>query len=87
MPIDILYVGCLEGAQRGGSGVLGGQLVSGLAALGHRLRALAPRPSDADTAGDWFAQRHPGVSMTWFPVPVRSSDLLEGSRSPIYRTA
>jgi glycosyltransferase involved in cell wall biosynthesis len=87
MPIDILYVGCLENVQRGGSGVLGSQLVSGLAALGHRLRVLAPRPPDADTADDRSAQRHPGVSTTWFPVPVRSSDLLEGSRSPIYRTA
>ncbi len=73
--------------QRGGSGVLGTEVVLGLAALGHRLRALAPLAAAATADIARFAARHPDVPTTWIPVPARSSDLLEGSRSEEYRQA
>ena len=86
-PIDILYVGCVAPLQRGGSGVLGGELLSGLAGLGHRIRALVPYPSDAAADFQRFAADIPQIRVTGFPVPFRSSDLLDGSRHPVYRRA
>jgi phosphatidylinositol alpha-1,6-mannosyltransferase len=86
-PIDVLFIGCIEPAQRGGSGVLGTELLSGLAARGHRLRALVPVPPSAHAGSLRFAERHPEIRITWVPVPVRSSDLADGSRNPAYRAA
>jgi glycosyltransferase involved in cell wall biosynthesis len=87
VPIDILYVGCIAPLQRGGSGVLAVELLSGLTGLGHRVRALVPLPPDASTEFQRFVDDHPGIQAIGVPVPVRSSDLLEGSRNPIYRAA
>ena len=85
--LDILWVGTLYPPHRGGSGVLGTELVSGLAARGHRLRAMAPRSpaAAADTAR--FDALHPDVRTTWLRVPVASSGLADGSRNHPYREA
>lgn len=85
IPIDILYVGGLGPTQRGGSGILGTELVSGLAGLGHRLRALTPRTAETTGASARFDVQHPEIQTTWFPVSVASSDLLGGSRDSRYR--
>ena len=85
--IDILYVGTLYPPHRGGSGVLGAQLVAGLAARGHRLRALAAHGAGAAIEAAGFDARHPRVSTTWVPVPVGSGTLREGSRDAVYRAA
>ena len=58
MPIDILYVGCIAPLQRGGSGVLAVELLSGLTGLGHRVRALVPFPPDASTEFQRFVDDH-----------------------------
>jgi glycosyltransferase involved in cell wall biosynthesis len=85
--IDILYVGGLAPPHRGGSGILGTELVTGLTRLGHRLRALTPRPAASTSTCARFEARHPEVETTWFPIPVASSELLEGSRDAGYRQA
>lgn len=85
--IDILYVGCLGPMQRGGSGILGTELLSGLAGLGHRVRALTPRPTDSTSDCARFEAQHPELQTAWFPIPFASSDLLQGSRDPRYRQA
>ena len=85
--LDILWVGTLYPPHRGGSGVLGAELVGGLAARGHRLRAIAPRsPTSAADAARFDAQ-HPDVRTTWLRVPVESSGLADGSRNHSYREA
>ncbi len=85
--IDILYVGCLSPMQRGGSGTLGTELVSGLAGAGHRVRVLTSVPADSPERRDRFETEHPEIEPRWFPIPVASSDLLDGSRNPGYRAA
>ncbi len=87
LAIDILYVGTLYPPHRGGSGVLGAQIVVGLTARGHRLRALAPRGAGAAVDAARFDARHPEVSTTWLPVPVGSGALPGGSRDAAYREA
>jgi L-malate glycosyltransferase len=87
VPIDILYVGCVAPMQRGGSGVLAVELLSGLTGLGHRVRTLAALPPDSASDFRRFVEDHPAIQATGFPVPVRSSDMVEGSRSPLYRRA
>ena len=86
-PIDILYVGTLYPPHLGGSGILGTELVCGLAALGHRLRALAPRSAPANGGAERFEARHPQIRTTWVTVPLASSGLADGSRNHDYREA
>ncbi|MEO7117393.1 MAG: glycosyltransferase family 4 protein [Candidatus Limnocylindrales bacterium] len=65
--MDILYVGTLP-PHPGGSGVVGGQLVAGLADRGHRVRAVAPMTETALRHGDAFAAQHRGVAITRYVV-------------------
>ena len=86
--IDILYVGTLYPPHRGGSGMLGAQLLAGLAARGHRIRALAAGgPAIAAEGGADLECAHPGIQTTWLPVQIASSALYEGSRDSTYREA
>jgi glycosyltransferase involved in cell wall biosynthesis len=66
--MDILYVGTLP-PHPGGSAVVGGQLLHGLAERGHRVRALAPITAEAAAAGDRFAVGHPAIEITRYRVP------------------
>lgn len=86
-PLDVLYVGCLGPVQRGGTGLLGTELVSGLAGAGHRLRTLAPRTPQAISLSARFESKHPDVDATWFPTPIASNEVLQGARDPAYRQA
>ncbi|HZS34797.1 MAG TPA: glycosyltransferase [Methylomirabilota bacterium] len=73
--------------QRGGSGTLGTELVSGLAGAGHRVRVLTSVPAGSPALRDRFETEHPGIETWWFSIPIASSDLLDGSRNPGYRAA
>jgi glycosyltransferase involved in cell wall biosynthesis len=66
--LNILYVGTLP-PHPGGSAIVGAQLLSGLARAGHRVQALAPATPEALRHGDRFAESHPGIGVTRFPVP------------------
>ena len=72
-PLNVLFVGILP-PQRGGGGISCGELVAGLARLGHRVRALAPIPEEALRAGDAFAAAHPEVEVRRFVVPPYTID-------------
>jgi glycosyltransferase involved in cell wall biosynthesis len=85
--LDILYVGGLAVSHNGGTGVLGTELVTGLARLGHRVRTLTPCPVEATGRCARFQAQQPDVETSWFPIPVASSELLAGSRDPGYREA
>jgi len=65
-----LYIGALPPADSGGGGtaIVGFQLLRGLAALGHEVRALSPATQQVLAAGDPFARAHPELSITRFPV-------------------
>jgi 1,2-diacylglycerol 3-alpha-glucosyltransferase len=66
--LDIHYVGTLP-PHEGGAAVVGAQILQGLAARGHAVRALAPMTSEADARGADFTLRHPALHVTWFHVP------------------
>ena len=66
--LDVLYVGDLP-PYRTGTAIVGVQLLSGLAKLGHSVRALAPITTQALGAGNQFAARHPEIGVARFPVP------------------
>ena len=86
-PIDILLVGSLVPVHRGGSGVVGTELGSGLAAAGHRLRTLAARTPGTIGLSERFQSQHPDVEAAWYPIPVLQAELAQGSRDPAYRQA
>ncbi len=65
---DLLYVGMLP-PHPGGSGISWGQLLRGLAARGHRIRAVAPITAQSLAAGDVFARAHPELELHRFLVP------------------
>jgi len=67
-PLDILYAGTLPPHQ-GGSALSGALILTGLAALGHSIRAIAPITPAALNEGDAFARAHPELSIARFPVP------------------
>jgi glycosyltransferase involved in cell wall biosynthesis len=66
--LDILYVGMLPPFS-GGTAAVNGQLLPELARWGHRVRALAPMTAEDGRDGDLFAQEHPEVAVTRYPVP------------------
>lgn len=69
--LRILYIGVLPpDPGRGGTAIVGFQLLSGLAGLGHEVRALSPATEQVLAAGDAFASAHPELSITRFPVRV-----------------
>jgi glycosyltransferase involved in cell wall biosynthesis len=82
--LDLLYVGTLP-PRGGGSAVLASLLLTGLAARGHAVRALAPIAPGADRQARAFERRHPSITVRRFRVPY-----LEGARDdpspPAYRT-
>jgi glycosyltransferase involved in cell wall biosynthesis len=63
--MDILYVGTLP-PHPGGSAMVGEQIVAGLAALGHRVRALSAITAEADPV---FERAHPAVPVIRYRVP------------------
>jgi glycosyltransferase involved in cell wall biosynthesis len=64
-PLDVLYAGPLP-PQPGGAAIMCGQLLAGLARLGHRVRAVAPiTPATAPAA---HAGTPPGVEVTRYPA-------------------
>ena len=66
--LNILYVGTLP-PHPGGAAISCAQLLNGFAEQGHRVRAVAPLTSQEHTAANAFAERHPGIEITWYPVP------------------
>lgn len=71
-PLAVLYVGTLP-PHPGGSAIVGAQLVSGWARLGHRVEAIAPITVAAARRGDGFARATRDVRVTRFPVPYFES--------------
>jgi len=66
--LSILFVGTLP-PRLGGSAIANSQLLTGCAALGHTVRALAPMTTEALQSGDAFAVSHPGLHVTRYLVP------------------
>jgi len=85
-PLNILYVGTLP-PHRGGSAIVASDLLPALAALGHRVRALAPATADDLNSGDDFAKRSPAISVARYLVPFLSNSSVMGSRDRDYRDA
>ncbi|HYA35409.1 MAG TPA: glycosyltransferase family 4 protein [Candidatus Binataceae bacterium] len=80
---SFLYVGALP-PHRGGSAIVGENLLTGLARAGHKVCALAPvSDSDADTPDD-FARAHPEISLTRYRVPFYSTARSESSTNSEY---
>ena len=73
MSLDIVFVGLLP-PHRGGGGISCGELVAGLARLGHRVRALAPIAEEEWLMGDAFAAAHPELEVRRFLVPSYTID-------------
>ena len=70
--LDVLYVGTLP-PHPGGSAIVGAQLVSGLARLGHAVRAIAPITGRTRARGDRFVRATAAVPITRFVVPYFES--------------
>ncbi|MGE0682986.1 MAG: glycosyltransferase family 4 protein [Candidatus Binatia bacterium] len=66
--LSILFIGTLP-PRVGGSAIANSQLLLGCAALGHRVRALAPMTTEAMQTGDVFAASHPDIEVTRYFVP------------------
>jgi glycosyltransferase involved in cell wall biosynthesis len=66
--LDILYVGELP-PYPGGTAIVAGQLLAGLATRGHSVRALGPSTAAVLAASDRFAAGHPEIVVTRFTVP------------------
>jgi glycosyltransferase involved in cell wall biosynthesis len=71
--LSILYVGSLPPA-RHGVAVVCGQLLAGLAAAGHHVRAISPIEGDAGGENHRSAAAPPGVDVTWMSMPEVPSD-------------
>lgn len=71
--LSILYVGSLPPA-RHGVAVMCAQLLAGLAAAGHRVRAISPVEEEAAGSDDRTAAALPGVAVTWLRMPHVPSD-------------
>src|SRR5262245_33739446 len=68
-PMDILFVGPLIPLP-GGAAISMSQLLIGLAARGHAVRAIAPITPETLEAGQAaFGRSHGGVEVAWFEVP------------------
>ena len=65
---SILYVGTLP-PRPAGAAIMAGQILSGLAGLGHRVRALAPIVPTVARAEESFAQAHPEIELSRYTVP------------------
>src|SRR5688572_27284667 len=76
-PLDVLYVGTLP-PHRGGSALSCGQLLVGMASLGHRIRAVAPISNELLEAAHRFAARHPELNVTRYVVPFDNVDPMVG---------
>jgi glycosyltransferase involved in cell wall biosynthesis len=70
--LDILYVGTLP-PHTGGSAILAFQMLTGLAILGHSIRAVAPITPEKLRCGDAFAAAHPEIHLNRFLVPYFDS--------------
>jgi glycosyltransferase involved in cell wall biosynthesis len=70
--LNVVYVGTLP-PHPGGSAMVGGDLVRGLAAMGHAVRALAPFTAAANRGGDRFAEQNPAVEVRRFLMPYFES--------------
>jgi glycosyltransferase involved in cell wall biosynthesis len=84
--LNLLYVGTLP-PHRGGSAIVASYLLPALLQAGHRVRALAPLPANADGAVADAEFKYPELSITWFPVPSHSNSFSLGSTHNNYRRA
>ncbi len=90
--LGLLYVGPLP-PHRGGSAIVAAQVLPGLAAIGHRIRAIAPITEVDLRSGDLFAERNGGIELNRFVVPYLdisadtppSEEYLRGERRSIER--
>ena len=80
--LSILYVGALPPA-RHGVAVMCGQLLAGLAAVGHRVRAITPVEGQVPSQGDQFIAALQGVEVIGLPVAEVAFD--HGWASDTYR--
>jgi glycosyltransferase involved in cell wall biosynthesis len=80
--VSILYVGSLPPA-RHGVAVMCGQLLAGLAAVGHRVRAITPVEGQVPSQGDQFIAALQGVEVIGLPVAEVAFD--HGWASDTYR--
>jgi len=80
--LSILYVGALPPA-RHGVAVMCGQLLAGLAAVGHRVRAITPVEGQVPSQGDQFIGALQGVEVIGLPVAEVAFD--HGWASDTYR--
>lgn len=67
-PLNILYAGTLP-PHPGGSAISASQLLSGMARVGHRVRAIAPITDATRPVGDEFERRHPALEVHRYRVP------------------
>lgn len=81
--MNIVYVGTLP-PHPGGSAIVGGQLVEGFAARGHRVRAVAPI-TEVARAVDPYATARPGLTVARYGVPRFQTD--SGRPDPAFRVA
>jgi glycosyltransferase involved in cell wall biosynthesis len=66
--LNILFVGTLP-PRLGGAAIANSQLLSGCAALGHAVRAVAPITDEASYSADTFAIDHPHISVIRYRIP------------------
>lgn len=66
--LDLIYIGGLP-PHPGGSGLSGGQLITGIARRGARVRALAPITGETVKDGEAFATLHPEMEIRRYLVP------------------
>lgn len=66
--MNILYTGTLP-PHPGGTAILGAQLLSGFAKLGHSVRALAPITIETLSSDDVFAAEHPEMRVSRYLMP------------------
>jgi len=72
----LLYIGTLPPHQ-GGSAINSARVLAGLADLGWSVRAIGPITPEQAAAGDPFAEAHPRVAVTRFPVPYEETNAYE----------
>lgn len=68
MALSVLYVGMLPPFE-GGSAFSMSEVLTGLAARGHAVHAVAPITQETMAQGLAFARMHPSIPVTWYPVP------------------
>src|SRR5205814_682049 len=71
-PLDLLYVGTLP-PHHGGTAIAMSQVLAGLAARGHSVRAVAPTTTERLGTGEVFDTAHPELAVHRYVLPVLST--------------